>query len=109
MSDLKVIDTDWLQSQYKGNMKDLLVIYKKENDECMLRIQHSIESHNHDDIRAIAHKMKGSSRIIGAFVVESLANHIEKTFDTEELKSKVIELQENYKKLIHEIDLLIST
>lgn len=108
MSDQKVIDTNWLKSQYKGNMKDLLVIYKKENDECMLRIQHALNSKDHDDIRAIAHKMKGSSRIIGAFVVEGLANHIEKTFDPAELQSKVTQLQENYKDLIREIDSLIA-
>ncbi len=108
MSDQKIIDTDWLKSQYKGNMKDLLVIYKKENDECMLRIQQAMQSQNHDDIRAVAHKMKGSSRIIGAFIVEDLANLIEKTFDPDQIKLKVSELEENYTMLIREIDILIA-
>ncbi len=108
MSDQKVLDTAWLKSQYKGNMKDLLIIYKNENNDCMLRIQKALESQDYDDIRAVAHKMKGSSRIIGAFAVEELANIIEKTIENEEIRQKVDKLQHNYKALIREIDLLIS-
>lgn len=108
MSDQKVLDTAWLKSQYKGNMKDLLVIYKKENDECMLRIQNALDSQDYDDIRAVAHKMKGSSRIIGAFAVEELANLIEKTLDDKEIQQKVTDLKNNYTLLIREIDSLLT-
>ncbi|MBV6640568.1 MAG: Hpt domain-containing protein [Cyclobacteriaceae bacterium] len=89
-------------------MKDLLVIYKKENDECMLRIQNALDSQDYDDIRAVAHKMKGSSRIIGAFAVEELANLIEKTLDDKEIQQKVTDLKNNYTLLIREIDSLLA-
>ncbi|XOV95174.1 MAG: Hpt domain-containing protein [Bacteroidota bacterium] len=106
MDDKKLIDTDWLKSQYRGNMYELLTIYKRENDECVSRMQSSLKAGDHDDVRAVAHKMKGSSRIIGAFSIEDLANLIERTFDVSEMESKVAELQEHYVRLRVEIDKL---
>ncbi len=103
MNDKQLIDIAWLTSQYRGNMEELLMIYITENDECMVRIDDAMKEDRHDDVRAVAHKMKGSSRIVGAFVIEELANSLEKTIDPSEVKSKVAELRDIYGKLKVEI------
>lgn len=108
MDDQRLINTDWLKSQYKGSIKELLEIYKKENDECLERINLALKEEGFDEIRSIAHKMKGSSRIIGAFTIENLSIRIESSSDPDTLKQLVTELATTYSNLKVEIASLLN-
>lgn len=99
MTDDSLIDMEWLRRHYQGDTEQLLQIYLRENDDCITRIREALEKKDLEDVKAVAHKMKGSSRIIGAFSIEKLADQIENLPLDHEYRHLVEDLQIQYGKI----------
>jgi HPt (histidine-containing phosphotransfer) domain-containing protein len=60
-----------------GLVQELLAVFRTDTAERLTKLQNALDDHNHSEVRAQAHAIKGSAGQVGAMAVAEICRSIE--------------------------------
>jgi len=116
--DLPAIDVQFLQQNFDFNNPDdltfiasLLDVFQESTEQTLDALQHSIDSHDAEQIRQLAHGLKSISSNVGAMQLSTLCKTMEQAGKTQQLhnvSTLLVSMKQEYTKVVVGLQQILS-
>jgi len=116
--DLPAIDVQFLQQNFDFNNPDdltfiasLLDVFQESTEQTLSALQHSIDNHDAEHIRQLAHGLKSISSNVGAMQLSTLCKTMEQAGKTQQLQNisiLLVSMKQEYAKVVSGLQQILS-